>query len=613
MRSAPLPSERAPAAARARTSGVAQALPWVLAAAALAWSFRAAEVRPLLLVSAPALRGLGDFGRQLLPPAHDAAFLAVAARAAVRTLAIAVSGTALSIALGLPLGVLATPTLFRRGVLVAGERRGLATALLAAASLFSRALLRLLRAVPDLLWALLFVVAFGLGPLAGALALGVSYAGVIGRVFADLFEEAPPRPLESLHAAGASRAQIFLLGIWPQTAPGVLAYSLYSFECCVRAATVLGFIGAGGIGYEIAVSMRLYQYDQVTTLVAIFLLLIAATDWLSRALRRRFRRVAEVRRDPRTLHRRVHFMQPGPSPEAMAHAPRFRSGLRALLSLAAAALVAICFEQSGFFAVLGGPGTSTRLVRFAGNLFPPDLSDDFLRSLAGPLAQTLAISIAGTALGLLLGGALALPATSTLVFPPAEDPGAPGAAGRWLRVVAHAAARGALSLLRSIPELLWVLLCVLAVGLGPFAGTLALALHTAGVIGKLFAETLEEVDDRPLLALRAAGATQLQVLIWGLWPQARATLSSYAMLRWENNLRVSTVVGLVGGGGLGFVLYNSVQLGFYPRAATLIALVYALVAGSDLIADRLREGGRGADLGARQPPLRLGEMEAGQA
>jgi phosphonate transport system permease protein len=254
-----------------------------------------------------------------------------------------------------------------------------------------------------------------------------------------------------------------------------------------------------------------------------------------------------------------------------------------------------------------------RVLRFAGQLVPPDLSVEFLRSLAEPLAQTLGISIAGTLIGLVVGGALALLATSVLIFPAAEDPARRSPLGIALRIAAWAASHAVLALLRSIPELLWVLFCIIAVGLGPFAGTLALGLHTAGVVGKLFAETLEEVPERALLGLRACGATPLQILCWGLWPQARGTLATYAMLRWENNLRVSTVVGLVGGGGLGFAMYNSVQLGFYPRVATLILMVYALVAGTDWISDRIRARGRGMDAAAQPGTLRLGEMEAGQA
>ena len=123
---------------------------------------------------------------------------------------------------------------------------------------------------------------------------------------------------------------------------------------------------------------------------------------------------------------------------------------------------------------------------------------------------------------------------------------------------------------------------------GPFAGTIALGLHTAGVLGKLYAETMEEVPFRPVEALRSLGARPVQLVLWAIWPQARPLLSSYTVLRWEMNLRASTILGLVGGGGLGQSIYNNVQLGFYPRLSTLILLTYALVLTSDWIGERLR-------------------------
>ena len=589
----------------------ARLLAFAAALFVLGWSFRVAEVRPQLFFEESTRRAVVFFVRNLFPPALDAAFLLVALRAVVRTLAIAVSGTVLSLGLGLPLGVLATPTLFRRGVLAAAGERRLASRLLSGASLGARALLRFLRAVPDLLWALVFVVAFGLGPLPGALALGINYAGVVGRVFADLFEEAPPHPLEALHAAGGSRLQIFLLAILPQTAPGVISYALYSFECCVRSASVLGFIGAGGIGYEIAVSMRLFEYGQITTLLALSLALIFAADAVSRLIRRRFRRAGEMARVEEAL-RRKHFLTRSRAGGAVRPLQAGKAARTLVAALILAALV-LSFADSGFFSAGGGGGSVTlgaRLLRFAAQLVPPDLSAPFLRSLVEPLAQTIGISIVGTLIGLLLGGALALPATLTLVFRPAEDPGRRSRACDLLRAALYASSRALLALLRSIPELLWVLLCIVAVGLGPFAGTLALGLHTAGVLGKLFAETLEEVDGRALVALRAAGAGPLQVLLWGMLPQARGTLATYALLRWENNLRVSTVVGLVGGGGLGLAMYNSVQLAFYPRVATLVLLVYLLVVCTDFISDRVRARGRQLE---QEPERRERELAAVQA
>src|SRR5262249_7006996 len=187
-----------------------------------------------------------------------------------------------------------------------------------------------------------------------------------------------------------------------------------------------------------------------------------------------------------------------------------------------------------------------------------------------------------------IGSFLALPATADLVFLQPDAPGRRGRGEREIRWIVFWAARLALNLLRAIPELVWVLVCVVAIGIGPFAGTIAISLHPAGVRGKLYAEPLEEVPGRPIEALYALGAGPVQVLLRGLWPQARPMLRNYTFLRWEANLRVSTILGLVGGGGLGQAIYNNIQLAFYPRVGTLILIIYALVMASDWISDRLR-------------------------
>jgi phosphonate transport system permease protein len=131
------------------------------------------------------------------------------------------------------------------------------------------------------------------------------------------------------------------------------------------------------------------------------------------------------------------------------------------------------------------------------------------------------------------------------------------------------------------------LICIIAIGIGPFAGTLALGLHTTGVLGKLYADTMEEVRMQPVEALRALGASPLQLLLWAIWPQTKQLMASYTVLRWDMNLRAATILGLVGGGGLGQVMYNDVQLGFYPRVATLIVVIYGLVMATDWAGTRI--------------------------
>lgn len=558
-----------------------RALIALFAFVALTLCWRAAEIRPQALVDPEGIAALLRFMRGLFPPDFSPEFLRVVFAAIVRTVAIAVAGTALSVLLAIPLAVLGTATLWHRGILLAGEQPGARLAVMAAVSQGARGLLGFLRAVPDLMWGLLFVVAVGLGSLPGTLALALSYCGMLGRVYADLFEDVDPRPLEALHSTGASRAQVFVRGIWPQAAPSVAAYTVYSFECCVRAASVLGFIGAGGIGYEINLSMRIFDYGQVLTLLLAFFGLATLTDAVSRYLRRRLHANAPA---GTLAHERADAR--GSVRQWLSPWDRLGSGQLALLT--AVTIVWSMFASGFFGGALGDAGLIARVVRFVGAMFPPDVRPEFLGSLAIPLLQTIGIAVIGTLLGIAFGAVLSLPATSTLVFVDENAAGRRSAIDRILALSTYGGSRLLLNVLRCIPELIWVMITVLAVGLGPFAGTLALGLHTAGVLGKLYAETFEEVPERPIEALRATGARTLQLLVWGIWPLARATLSSYTVLRWEMNLRASTILGLVGGGGLGQAIYENVQLTFYPRVLTLIAVVYLLVISSDWLSDRVR-------------------------
>jgi len=549
----------------------------VAALALLALSWRFAEVRPGVLLRPATAAAVWKFLTGLFPPDVSADFLRTVLRAVAETMATAVAGTLLSIAFALPLGILATATLWNRGVLVAAEVDSFAFRVGAVASRLARALLGFVRAVPDLVWALLFVAAVGLGSLAGTLALAVAYSGVLGRVYADVFEHVDPQPLEALQSTGATRMQIFLRGVWPQALPHLTAYTLYSFECCVRAAAILGFVGAGGIGYEISVSMRLFEYGQVLTLLLIFIMLLTATDATSRYLR------------ARSVQSSARLHEVNAQSKSPALKPFVSNSRRLVLGMLALPLAVASFALAGFTPhILTDAGLATRLTDFVGRMLPPDLTWAFISSLGTALVQTIAISLMGTLIGVVLAVVLAVPATSTLALVRSDSPGRHRVIDRVLRWLLFWSTRLALNILRSIPELVWVLMCILAVGIGPFAGTIALGLHTAGVLGKLYAETMEEVPLRPVEALHSLGARPLQVLVWAIWPQARPMLSSYTVLRWEMNLRASTILGLVGGGGLGQAIYNNVQLGFYTRLSTLILLIYALVLASDWIGERLR-------------------------
>ncbi len=210
----------------------------------------------------------------------------------------------------------------------------------------------------------------------------------------------------------------------------------------------------------------------------------------------------------------------------------------------------------------------SKMGRFLGELFPPNVEPAFLKKLGFATLETLAMSALGTLLAVVLGLVLALPASKSH----ADDP------AHWRGLT-----RLVLNALRSIPELVWAAMLLITVGLGPFAGTLALALHTAGVLGRLFAEAIENAPAGPGFALRTRGVGEGRVFIYATLPQILPQLLSYTLYRWENNIRAAAVLGVVGAGGLGQML--AFHMGLFQMGETgsillamliLVALVDAL-------------------------------------
>jgi phosphonate transport system permease protein len=251
-------------------------------------SCRLTEVNFVALFEPEALDNLWAFAQGMLPPAHSPAFLRTIARPTLETVQIALLGTVLAALLGFPLSLLATNSLLFAGPLHAMQRRGpLAWLLKRLPYALTRLLLDILRAIPELVWALVFVRALGLGPAPGIMALGVSYSGMLGKVYADILEAVDPAPLEALQSTGASRLHLVLYGLLPQALPNVLAYTLYRWECALRASALMGFVGAGGIGQHIELSMRMFEYDRAVSMILVVFVLSSVVERLGDALRRR--------------------------------------------------------------------------------------------------------------------------------------------------------------------------------------------------------------------------------------------------------------------------------------------------------------------------------------
>jgi phosphonate transport system permease protein len=244
---------------------------WLFGAALLALvvaSFATLSLKLADLFTLEAMRSMGNFLSAFAPPEMAAGFLRKTGIATIETLAMSALGTLLAVAGGL---LLAIPGAGRFG---------------RAPRAAVRAMLNVLRSIPELVWASILLVAAGLGPFAGTMALAAHTAGVLGRLFADALENAPPLPEQSLRLNGATPMAAFFYATLPQTLPQMLSYTLYRWENNIRAAAVLGVVGAGGLGQMLKFHLSLFQMERAATVILAMLLLVAVVDALSFALRR---------------------------------------------------------------------------------------------------------------------------------------------------------------------------------------------------------------------------------------------------------------------------------------------------------------------------------------
>ena len=237
-----------------------------------------------------------------------------------------------------------------------------------------------------------------------------------------------------------------------------------------------------------------------------------------------------------------------------------------LLAFLGASIASLSGEWEGLFS----RESARRMAEFFVSFFPPFADAQFLGRVAKGTTETLAISLLGTLLAAIGGMALAVPAA--------------GRAGSFGR----AATRLALNVLRAVPELVWAAIIVIAAGLGPFAGVLALAVHTTGVLGRLFADALENAPADASNALRSNGASRAATFWYAALPQLLPQFTSYVLYRWENNIRAASVLGLVGAGGLGQLLYFHLSLFQLREASTIVIAIIVLVALVDAASYRIR-------------------------
>ena len=249
-------------------------------------SIRGLDLDLSLLLSTDALKQILSYFYDLYPPDLSGSFLKEALIASVETLAISIMGTFFAIIIAIVFTPFAIRTLTIGGWL-SGEQSVRHGRLRSSIVFVSRMVLNLLRSIPELIWAIIFILVVGLGPFAGVLALALHTGGVLGKLYADVLENVDPGPVESISATGAGRMKIFFYGILPQALPQCLSYTLYRWEMNIRGAAILGFVGAGGIGLLFYKSISLFHTDRVLTLIIIVFVMVNLVDNLSLYLRKR--------------------------------------------------------------------------------------------------------------------------------------------------------------------------------------------------------------------------------------------------------------------------------------------------------------------------------------
>ena len=577
-----------------RREGFAKAPPppygWIfIVVAVFLWCFWQTGLFRQEVFNPDGLPLLLQFWQAGLHPRLDPEFLQLTAKAAIATLSFAVCGTTVSLALGTVGGVFASQVWWQS---VGGKPRSW---------LLVRALLAVPRGAHELVWALFWVNIFGFDPLVAILAIALPFGAIVAKVFSEILDDTPRESFQALLAAGAPPFAALLYGLLPAALPNLISYAFYRFECSIRSAATVGIIGAGGLGYELYLSEKSHHYAEMWTFFWALVLLNGAIDVWGASLRRclgvpgrleidKFsgrRGASNVVSSRETVRDREvpcgdMGVYPPDSPCKGGSGGMKRGCSRILYWFSAIAIVTIvpvCFWYVGAdFSKFWQMETWTRFGEVFQKALPPDFSQ--AAELFGLAGQTLAMSV----LAMAASGAIA---TFLAFFAAArsERRGLRSAIAGFVRLLLFVV----LLVARAIPPPIWALVLLYVFFPGILPGAIALAAYNLGVLGRLMAEAIENLDDRPTRALLALGATEGNAFLYGTLPRTLPRFLAYTFYRWETCIRATAIVGLVGAGSLGRVLTEQISSFDYDGVATTLVFFIALTGLVDWTSARVRQ------------------------
>jgi phosphonate transport system permease protein len=579
----PTTTTRAPERLAARPSASSTVAVFVLLAllAAALWAF--ADLRINVATFVDGSHQAVAFARRTLP--LDFPPLPEILRLCGQTLAIVILATLLSTILSVPLALLAATTTTPND----------------ASRLGARALIVVARAVPDVVLAIIFVRIFGIGALTGVLAMGLHSVGMIGKMYADAIEQIDAGAPTALAATGATRLQRIAGGVLPPVLPAFVAVGLHRLDINLRVSVVLGFVGVQGIGFAIADSLAVLDYQRGIALALVVLLLCIVVELISGAIRtallgraaagplrgisgglsRLVRprsatgRYAE-RRDDRLdldtdLTRDPRLRSAAALVEGRLAPPWDARRISAAAYTAVTAAVLVASVVASDISPLEFLEALPRVLASLGLFLPPETGGLF-GALLEQLLVTVQIALAAT----LIGVVLSLPIGALAARNVAPTPGVANA----FRLV--------ILLIRGIPELILAIVFVVITGLGEVAGAVALGVGAVGFLGKLVADSLEEVDPGPQRALLATGGSQSQVFFAATVPAGARAIVAHVLYLLDTNIRSATLLGIVGAGGIGFYLLNASRVLEFGVVTTILIMIFCTVLLVELLAIWLR-------------------------
>lgn len=450
---------------------------------------------------------------------------------------------------------------------------------------FGRFVTVLTRAVPDVVLAMVFVLMFSLGSLPGILAIGIHSIGMISKLFADAIEQIDEGPRHAIRAAGGSKWQEFTSGILPQVLPSWVATVLHRNDINLRGSVVLGYVGVVGLGMEMSFAFKSLNYSLGLGIAIVMFALCIVMEVVSSVVRGAMLGVAPTGRSlgARLARRasagrrakRLETSQPGlETPPAGAPRPAVGGDLDAALRrpwdavrvrntvwgwVAFAVVVGsvlICNIQWGDLVTFWA-----KVPAIAVQFWPPNFGNYNAETMFGAMGQTIGIALAATLLAIVV---------SVLVGSLAARNVAPNGTVRT-------SMRLLLVVIRGIPEVILAIVLIVITGLGSQAGTLALAFGGIGLAGKLIADSFEEVAPGPERALRATGASRTQVYASATLPQGMRALIGHSFYLLDTNIRAATILGIVGGGGIGYYLLNAGQGSNYQVVTAIVLMILVTV------------------------------------